>query len=431
VRLAFGFLFSSRMWPYLLLFLLTLSVVPATYISRRLSRMTLSDYKATYTGRRKRRLASLLVTLQFVISIVLLFAALTAVGQVRLVERSADLYRDEIEVMNNQRPDLVYRLWQELKQSPGDLAGMTLGGSPLYSYMRYYDDRQADGSEVRSYILEQYADTTLLNTVDIRQLQGEAPHKAMLHHPHVAFVNETYLRRFVPPGVSPIGHPLREYDAEADSAYVIGGVVQDFPANRLEEAVAPHVIYFREEPWFEHHVGSLLLRLDPARRAATLRHIEEAWQRLSPDKAFGYVDVHQDIMRVSRKVITLSHLLTVYSLVGLLLIGFGLFGISWYAMRQRIREIGIRKIHGASTMQMVWLLWRPFFLQLLVAAVVALPSAYVLMQHWREQFAVRAPLTVATFLLPLLVVAGISLLTLAVYTWQAARSNPAETIKRE
>jgi hypothetical protein len=431
VRLEFSFLFSGRMLLYLLLFLLTLSVVPAYYISRRLSRMTLSDYKLTYTGRGKRHLASLLITLQFALSIVLLFAALTAVGQVRLVEHNAELYRDEIEIQNSRRPDLIYQLWQKLKQSPNGIAGMTLGGSPLSARLRYYDGPKADGSEVRSHILQLYADTTLLNTVGIRQLQGEMPDKAMLRYPHVAFVNETYLRHIVPAGVSPIGHLLREYDIEADSAYVIGGVVQDFLANRQEEAIAPYIIYFCAEQWFENQVGNLLLRIDPAHRTAALRHIEQVWQSLSPDKTFSHVDVHQNFIRANNKVITLSQLLSVYSLIGLLLIGFGLFGISWYAMRQRIHEIGIRKIHGANTIQIVWLLWRPFCLQLLMATVVALPLAYVLMQHWREQFVVRAPWTVGMFIFPLLIVAGISLLTLSVHTWLAARSNPAKTIKSE
>jgi hypothetical protein len=432
-RLQFGFFFSGQMMAYLMLFLLLLSVVPALYISRKLSRITLSAYNTAYTGRRKRRIVSLLVVLQFVISIMLLFAAFTAEGQMRLVRHGAAMYKDKISVGDPQRPDIIRLLKHELEKSPAGIRSMTIAETTVISsYLRYYGAQQADGTESRSYILEQVADTTLLTTMDgIRLLQGDRPDRLMQRYPRPALVNQTYVRRLIPPGVSPVGHLLREYDAEADSAYVIGGIVQDFTVNSLEEPVAPSIIYFRTEEEQGKHATSLLISLVPEQRDATIRQIARVWERIYPEKMFSWLDMYETVLSYNTKITTLTRLLTTYSVIGLLLIALGLFGISWYATRQRIREIGIRKIHGASTRQILLLLWKPFAAQLAAAYLIAIPIAYLLMQHWREQFANRAPWSIATFVLPLVIVGAISLLTLSLHSVLAAQTNPGETIKQE
>ena len=80
---------------------------------------------------------------------------------------------------------------------------------------------------------------------------------------------------------------------------------------------------------------------------------------MNPNQPFGYADMHRDFMARNGKVLSLSHILTFYAVIGLLLTGFGLFGIAWYATRQRIREISIRKVHGATRGQIIWLLNKP------------------------------------------------------------------------
>jgi putative ABC transport system permease protein len=110
---------------------------------------------------------------------------------------------------------------------------------------------------------------------------------------------------------------------------------------------------------------------------------------------------------------------------------FGLFGISWYATRQRIREISIRKIHGATSRQIVLLLNKPFCLQILLAYILAVPIVYWLMHHWHEQFAYKAPFTVMDFLLPLCIVWIISAVTVCLQSYLLNKTNPIDCIKSE
>ena len=143
------------------------------------------------------------------------------------------------------------------------------------------------------------------------------------------------------------------------------------------------------------------------------------------------MDMHQMFMQRNQEVMQLSNILNTYSLIALLLTCFGLFGISWYAVRQRIREIAIRKVHGASTLSIIWLLNRPFFIQIMIAYIIAMPIAWWLMQHWLEQFVERAEAHIGLFIVPLLVVGIVSLVTVSLHTLLAAKSNPLESLKTE
>ena len=119
-------------------------------------------------------------------------------------------------------------------------------------------------------------------------------------------------------------------------------------------------------------------------------------------------------------------------MIGLLLTGFGLFGIAWYATRQRIREISIRKVHGATRGQIIWLLNKPFCIYAVVAYVMAMPVGWWFMLHWLEQFAYRAPLSAGIFGMAVVGGCGASrAVIVCLQGWILSRVNPVECIKQE
>ena len=430
-RLTFGFFFSGRMLPWLLAFVLLMSVVPAWYISQRLSRMSISQYRVQYGGRGKRRFIAVLVTVQFAISIGLLFATLAAMGQLRLTEDKASRYEDCIEMMNFTSPPIA-SLKTELERRVQDIASITHSASGVMnSWLRELTVRQSDGSERRTYLLEFTGDSTFIRTMGIRQLAGERPVRLLETYAHPVLVNESFVRALVPTGTDPIGLPLRQFDGLADdSLSVIGGVVQDFPINSLEEMMVPAVITIATSSWLERAFW-LQVRFHPGRKTEALRQVEAVWNEMYPAIPFRYIDMHRVFMERNAKVLLLPRLLTFYALMGLLLTGFGLFGIAWYATRQRLREISIRKVHGATSRQILWLLAKPFCLYAVVAYAVAMPVTWGLMQGWLQQFAYRAALTPGLFLWPFVVVTGVALLTVCLQAALLGRVNPAEVMKSE
>lgn len=430
-RLTMGFFFSSRMLPWLLLFVLVMSVVPAWYISRRLSRLSFSQYRTLYGGRRKQRFVAVLVTVQFAISIGLLLATLTARRQMRLTERQADRYADCIELGDGFGASLA-PLKAELEKRVQGIESVTLSNGPvLNAWIRQLTVKRPDGSEVHTNLLALEGDTSLLHTLRMEQLSGERPARLLEQMARPVLVNESFVRQLVPAGTDPVGRSLREFDAEADdSLAVVAGVVRDFSVNSLEEAVTPLVVSLLSESGLQK-AACLQIRLRPESRTEALQQIESVWDEMNSGQPFRYTDMHREFMERNEKVLSLSHLLTFYALIGLLLTGFGLFGIAWYATRQRIREISIRKVHGATRGQIIWLLNKPFCLYAVVAYVLAMPVAWWLMQRWLEQFAYRAPLSVGIFVWPLVVVWGVSALIVCLQGWMLSRVKAVEAMKNE
>ena len=430
-RLTMGFFFSSRMLPWLLVFVLVMSVVPAWYISRRLSRLSFSQYRTLYGGRRKQRFVAVLVTVQFAISIGLLLATLTARRQMRLTERQADRYADCIEMGDAFGAPLA-PLKAELEKRVQGIESVTLSNGPvLNAWIRQLTVKRPDGSEVHTNLLALEGDTSLLHTLRMEQLNGERPARLLEQMARPVLVNESFVRQLVPAGTDPVGRSLREFDAEADdSLAVVAGVVRDFSVNSLEEAVTPLVVSLLSESGLQK-AACLQIRLHPESRTEALQQIESVWDEINPGQPFRYTDMHREFMERNEKVLSLSHLLTFYALIGLLLTGFGLFGIAWYATRQRIREISIRKVHGATRGQIIWLLNKPFCLYAAVAYVLAMPVAWWLMQRWLEQFAYRAPVSVGIFVWPLVVVWGVSALIVCLQGWMLSRVKAVEAMKNE
>ncbi len=424
------FFFSMQMLPLLLLFVLIMAIVPAWYISRKLSALSFSEYKTFHVGRKKQQFVSLLVILQFIISIGLIFATLTANEQIALIKAHATYYENLIEIGGFKAPSAA-PLKNELEKQEQGIQSMSLSNSSiLNSWIRELSIKQPDGTEIKSHLLMLFSDTDFINTMGLQQLSGSSPQQLTKEYPYPVLVNESYVRNLVPSGIDPIGRHMTEFDAMADSIYTIGGVIKDFPTGSLETEITPCMIHISSTDKMLQ-TDYLHIKLNPEMRQQTLQRINQAWEKVNEGIPFQYTDLHRQFMERNDKVLSLSRILIGYSLIGLLLTCFGLFGISWYATRQRIREISIRKIHGATPWQIIWLLNKPFCLQILIAYLLAIPAVYWLMLHWREQFAYKASLTITDFLLPLVIVWGISVLTVCLQGYLLNKTNPIDCIKTE
>lgn len=429
-HLDFRFFFSGQMLPLLLLFALIMTIVPAWYISRKLSSLSFNEYKTLYGGKRKQRFIGLLVIIQFTISIGLIFATLTANEQISLIKNQAYCYENRIEI-GSMFSKPAATLKTELKNNVPGIESISLSsGSILNAWMRELRVKQPDSSEKKSFLLMLFSDIDFMKTMDIQLIAGSSPEEAQKEYAYPVFVNESYVKTLIPAGVNPIGRHMKEFDQFTDSFYVIGGIIKDFPINSLENEITPVMLHMPTADKVKN-ANYLHIKLNPETREETLNQIARTWERMNPGEVFQYTDIYQDFIKRNDKVLSFTKVLTCYSLIGLLLTCFGLFGISWYASRQRMREISIRKIHGASSLQIIWLLNKPFCLQVFIAYILAIPIVYWTMLHWREQFAYRASLSVADFLLPIVIVWGISIITVCLQGYFLNKRNLLDSIKTE
>lgn len=429
-RLNFHFFFSLQMLPLLLLFAMIMAITPAWYISRKLSHLSFSEYKNLYGGRKKQRFIGVLVILQFAISIGLIFATLTANEQINLIKEQANRYENRIEIGDMFSPPAA-TLKAELKKNVPGIESIALSaGSLLNAWVRELPIKQPDGTEKKSFLLMLFSDIDFMKTMDIEQISGNSPEQLQNEFAYPVLVNESYVKALIPAGINPIGKYMKEFDQFADSMYIIGGIVKDFPTSSLESETTPAMIYLPSADKIPN-ANYLHIKLNADTREKTLNLITRTWEKMNPNGVFQYTDIHKQFMKRNDKALSFARILIGYSFIGLLLTCFGLFGISWYATRQRIREISIRKIHGATPWRIIWLLNKPFILQIIVAYIIAIPVVYWLMLHWREQFVYRASLSASDFLLPLVIVWGISAITVCLQGYLLNRTNPIDSIKTE
>ncbi len=429
-RLEMNFFFSGQMLPLLLAFLLMVAVVPAWYMSHKLVHLSYNEFKTSYTGRWKQRFVGILVVVQFAISCGLILSMLMAYKQQGMLVDKASVYDGCIEIGDSFSAPAA-PLKAELEKRVQGIQSLSLSKvTMMNSNIRELILKKPDGSEVRSFTMMLDGDIHYLKTLGLEQISGKSPEELCEGMANPVLVNEAYVRMLVPHGVDPIGHSLKDFDAEANSSSVIGGVVRDFSINSIEDVVNPMEIQLLSSQELQK-ANVLDIRLKKENRAETLAQIKKVWEEMNGNGMFIYMDLHDEFMKRNSKVVNLTRVLSVYTVIGLLLTLFGLFGISWYATRQRVREICIRRLHGASRWQILYLLSKPFTFYAVIAYLMALPFAYYWLTDWFSQFAYHVSFGILDFVLPFLVIWIATMISIGVQACFLFKIDAIKSLKVE
>ncbi|MFQ5569487.1 MAG: ABC transporter permease [Rhodothermales bacterium] len=165
--------------------------------------------------------------------------------------------------------------------------------------------------------------------------------------------------------------------------------------------------------------------------SGTLTLIERTWQRVAPDQPYNYAFLDEALDRQYRQEERLGQIVGIASLLAVVIACLGLFGLAALAVVRRTKEIGVRKVMGASTSGLVLLLSKDFTLLVLVAFVLAVPAAYLVMDAWLQDFAYRIDLGAGTFVLAGVLAFAIALLTVSVQAVKAALADPVKSLRYE
>lgn len=216
----------------------------------------------------------------------------------------------------------------------------------------------------------------------------------------------------------------RSWGGDKEPFKVIG-VVKDFAYQHLSLGIKPLIIL----NWNDRN--NFMAHLVEGNELTALGNLETLYQEVNPNQNFTYKFLDEDIQALYDSDRRVVKVYTVFTLIALLISALGLLGISSYDIQQRIKEIGIRKISGASVRQIMELLTKEFFQYLLVAVVVAIPLATVIVLKYLENFAHRTEISLWVFAVAVVFTLTIALLTMWSHTYHAARMNPIETLRYE
>jgi len=206
----------------------------------------------------------------------------------------------------------------------------------------------------------------------------------------------------------------------------IVGVTKDFHFQGMQNAVAP--LFMEYDPSL---FNMITITLKPSNLNKTLEFIENKWTELYPSIPFEGIFLDEDFDRQYRFEEQVSQLLSIVSIMGLFIAGLGLFGLALFITKQHTKEIGIRKVLGASIGNIVHLLNKDFFIWIFISNIIACPIAYWVINKWLQNFAYRIELNWSIFIIAGGIALLIALLAVSTQTIKSAISNPVESLRYE
>lgn len=374
---------------------------------------------------------NVLVVLQFTISTLLIVGTLTIARQINYV-KTADLAfnQENLVVIPVAEQDFADRDEARLKLETfrNELAKYT--GINSVTTSRHVPGRWTgsnlfvrpegwDGDPMR--MRYTYLDAGFFDTYEIDLLQGNGflPDSEGDQRESVV-LNEAAMRAF---GWSDI----------ADKNIVVGstkikvvGLIEDFNYETLRSDIDP-ILHFHRVPSNATH-RYLSLRVNDANFSETLEFIDEKWQILDPSRPFDYFFVAQDFRELYSNEDRLLSMVKIFAFLSIFISCLGLLGLLSFQLDKRKKEIGIRKILGASTAGLTMLVTNDFTRLIVISFLIAAPLAYYFMNGWLADFAYRIQVGWQIFILALVIIAGLAFLTISLKTIRAANANPVDAL---
>jgi putative ABC transport system permease protein len=366
-----------------------------------------------------------LVVCQFFIAVVLIASTLIILKQVRYFE-TKDLGFEAknlvlLQIRDAGRLKNVDVLKNEIlarTQAPAAAAivFMPSGQNRGISVYRRENSPNAKGVMAQGLSFDQ----DFIPTLGLKLIAGRNFEAGRADDTDSALINETAAREL---GLTnPLGQSLYKGKRELK----IIGVVRDWHTNSMHSQIEPVVMTPSEKT-----AGSLVVRLPRENCQAVLSRIREVWNRLLPDQAFDSVFVDEFLTKAYRKEKSLTTILVSFCGLTIIVACLGIFGLASFSAEQRTKEIGIRKVLGASVVGINVLLSKSFLRWVLAASMAAWPAAYFAVNKWMQGFAYRTHIGPGPFLLASLLALGIALGSIAIQTVKAATANPIDSLKYE
>ena len=415
---------SSNVFIYISVYLaltIIIGVVSGLYTSSYLSGLKVIDIvkKIAFSGKRKQFFRSFLIVLQLVIFCSFVSATLIIHSQYKYALNKDPGYNNkDILLIDLGRDFKDYSAYiNNIKSNPnviaaaGAMSTLPMEGTMSMMFPSFQDNTikvQVEGFAV---------DYNFLKTMGIRIMQGrEFSQDFGSDLKESVLLNETAVKRL---GITdPLGKQLGNQ--------TIIGIVKDFNLHTIHSDIPPLMISMTDR-----YIMQVAVHYKPESLKLILPMLEAEWKKAAPDSPFQYTtieDLTKDLYSSERN---LSMIVFIFAVFTLLIAAFGLFGLTLYLSRSRIKEIGIRKIYGSSERSIVYSFLLNNLILVIVAALLSIPITIHFMTKWLSSFAYKTSINWLIFVISFTIAAIVVLLTVFFHSYKASRLNPVNALKYE
>ncbi|MFC3352754.1 ABC transporter permease [Sphingobacterium zeae] len=419
---------SPYFFPSLLLAILIIGSLAGIYPALYLSRFKpIAALKNKTTGAKSSLFRNGLVVFQFATSIILIVSALVTNQQIRyILEKDLGFKKEQVIILRgigtlgNQIPSLKNELKSITNVSsvslgdfiPVPIDGAKRNGNPFWNEGRREIDMATQGQfwEI---------DQDYLETFGLQLNKGRNFDSNMATDSTAAIINQKLANDL---GLkNPIGSKITNGDT-----WTVVGVVDDFIFESLKgKGYAGLCMVLRGYP------SLLSIKVKPENLQETLSGINSVWNKFSPNQKINYSFLDESFASLYQDVERTKNIFSCFAIVAIFVAALGLFGLATYVTQQRTKEIGVRKVLGASTMRLLKLLSGDFIKLVFVALVIASPVAWWAMNQWLRDFNYKIDINWMYFFLAGMGAILIALGTISYQTWKAIRTNPVDSLRDE
>lgn len=371
-----------------------------------------------------------LVVVQFAISIILIICTTIVFEQLRFMEhKSLGFNKDHvITLANNAGLNDKYESFKtQLLDNPGIKAitrSSRIPSGRLLDNMGSQIDRGDSLTPTQADIKFVVADEDFIPTYGVGMIQGRNFSKSYGMDTSAFLINEAAVKVLgLKSAEDAIGKRF-QYGAKKGQ---LVGVFNDFHFESMHQRILPLVLFM---PQNIGNFGRISIKVTGSIPAA-IAHIENTWKQFLPDIPFDYSFLDDNFSRLYQSEQRQEGLFTIFSCIAIFIACLGLLGLSAFTISQRIKEIGIRKVLGATVSTIVALLSKDFLKLVLVAGIIAFPVAWFAMNKWLEDFAYRINIPWWVFLFAGLMAALVAFATIGFQAVKAARANPVKNLRTE
>ncbi|MBA4140309.1 MAG: ABC transporter permease [Segetibacter sp.] len=374
---------------------------------------------------------SSLVVFQFFISIFLIIGTIVIYRQLNYIQnKKLGFNKEQVLIIKDTYvlDKQVEAFKDEALKQPGVVSASVSGYLPVPSSRNdnpFFPEGEIDNNKAVS-MQNWSVDHNYINTLGMQIAQGRNFSKDFATDSNAIMLNESAARLF---GYqNPIGKKifkLLDVNSTAVKNYTIVGVVKNFHFASLRENIGALCMVL------DRSTEAVSFRLQSNNITSTVKNIEALWKKMAPGEAFTYSFLDEDFNTMYESEQRIGKIFVAFALLALLIACLGLLGLATYAAEQRTKEIGIRKVLGASVSNIAAMLSKDFLKLVIIAACITSPVAWWAMHKWLQDFAYRINISWWIFLLAGVIAVVIALITVCFQAIKAAVANPVKNLRTE
>lgn len=431
----FQSIFSNGIWLILIgLTLLTAflsGIYPAFYLT---AFKPIHVLKGAITSRKTGLLRNGLVVFQFVIAIVMVISTLIVFTQLRYTQhRDLGYDKENILVINNtEKLDAGAESFRQEVAALPQVKDAT-SSTGIFTKGWFGDFYVPQTTEINHPVTKDISlgsylvDDHFIPTLNLKVEQGRG-FDAHFNDSLSVVINEAAAKQIG--WENPIGQKIR-YPGGNMEYYTVIGVVKDFNLESLHQSILPFALFSKKSKSYETGTSFITLKYKSNNPKKLIAAIENKWQEYQQDVPFEYSFLDDDLNVAYKSDRQLASLFGIFTALSIFVACLGLFGLVAFTAQQRTKEIGIRKVLGASVTGIVKLLSMNFLRLVILALIVASPIAWLAMNYWLQDFAYRIDIPWWTFVVAGIAAVGIALFTVGFQAIKAAMANPVKSLRTE